>query len=125
MSNKTKINLDSVDITIDHKENTVCLFDWGAMEQVMFYASDWSEIKSAIDSQLRRSNRNQQDPKQTTEHFVAKADRLFFVDPITANKRVVTSYGVVPVCQECGKIFAAYEKDDKGFVCRSCKLPKP
>ena len=102
MPNQTKIKLNSVDITIDHKENTVCLFDWGAMEQVMFYASDWSEIKSAIDSQLGESN-----PKQKT-----------------ANKHSLTSYGLVPVCQKCEKPFAAYEKDDNGFVCRSCKLPK-
>lgn len=102
MPNQTKIKLNSVDITIDHKENTVRLFDWSAMEQVMFYASDWREIKSAIDSQLGGIE------PQTK----------------TANKHSLTSYGLVPVCQKCEKPFAAYEKDDEGFVCRSCRLPK-
>ena len=68
MTSQTKIKLDSVDITIDHKENTVRLFDWGAMEQVMFYASDWSEIKSAIDSQLGGIEPQTKNSKQALTH---------------------------------------------------------
>lgn len=67
MPNQTKIKLNSVDITIDHKENTVRLFDWSAMEQVMFYASDWREIKSAIDSQLGGESNHKQ-KQQTSTH---------------------------------------------------------
>ena len=52
MTDQIKVKLNSVDITISHRDKTISLFEWSAMEQVDFYFSDWGEIKSAIDSHL-------------------------------------------------------------------------